>query len=190
MTLSRDRLALLQEEIEGDLALRRLQPHGERARPVTVDRPVLAPDTEGPSGGAGELEGPPHQAHGGMEALSNDIRNGEVRHVDLGGGPCRCPRRRLRCLRESEEGQLKAEPTPGGRGHVARVVPPLGPVRRMGSVILRENEGPWFDCPCVSRRGTSQGGRDRHVRPGCSRRVLAHGCQRGRQQERGTPEGE
>jgi hypothetical protein len=190
MTLPGGRLALLQDEIEGNLALDRLQPHGEGARPVSADRPVLGPDTEGPNGGAGEPEGIPHETHGGMEALSSDIGDGEVRHVDLRGGPCRCPRRRQRCLRETEEGELKAEATPGGRCHVAREIPPLRPVRRMGSVILRENEGSWFDRSRISRRRTSQGRRDRHARPGVSRRVLAHGCERGRQQERGASEHE
>src|SRR5579875_4102442 len=114
------------------------------------NRPIPEPHPKRSRLRAGEPERIAREALRGMERPAPDVRDREVRHVDLPRPPARCtlypaPLNQARCAprrreRDAEEGHLEPELLSIRRLQVPREIPPLVAECRMRTVIPRELE--------------------------------------------------
>ena len=110
--------------------------------PSAVERrpPIAVPDVQRPAAGAGPAEAAAIEPFGEQMPPAGQVRQRQVRHVQVADGP---PRRVLgrRVHADAKERHLIAERPSAGRFEIAGVVPPFDAVRRVAAVVLRKPPG-------------------------------------------------
>ena len=104
--------------------------------------PVVDPDLELPFFRPGQPQGPPAGLFPKPEGAPGGIGEGQVGEIDGVGPPGRAGLRVRRAQGRPEEGELVAEGSPSPDLQMARIIPPLRLVLRVGAVVPGKLEDP------------------------------------------------